>query len=517
MKLAKYMGFGAAVLLMASCTTKFEEYNTNPYEPAAIPAVSLLATMFQAYASPQQNDCQMNNTMWACHSGQVTAPQNWNKGKQLFAYYNAVEDHNQYSYNKYFEQIYTNFFRIETITEKKGVVYAIARLTRVFAMMRVASLQGPLPYTQVKQGATEAPYDDEPTAWHAMFDDLDASIVALKEAGGMIFPDLVNEDQFFGGDTSKWLRFANTLKLRMALRISGKEPDYAKQKAEEAVRDGVMETVSDSSWDTTNSNQGVNGYNVIDGWGEVRANACLVSYMNGYSDPRREKYFTEQKVNEDGGYIGVRSGSTEIPQTADYTKYSRLLIATNKAAPQPVMYAAEAYFLRAEGALKGWNMNGTPKDLYEQGIRVSFEEFQASGVENYLKDATSKPGNYTDPTGKTGDDYQNKSQITIKWDDNATEAQKLERILTQKWIACFLDPMMGWADYRRTTYPQIFPATSSDNSDCTLERGQRRLHFAQKEYNTNKANTEAAVKMIDGGKDSNGADLWWALKANGQY
>ena len=53
MKLTKYMGVGAAVMLMASCTTKFEEYNTNPYEPAAIPAVSLLSTMFQVYASPQ--------------------------------------------------------------------------------------------------------------------------------------------------------------------------------------------------------------------------------------------------------------------------------------------------------------------------------------------------------------------------------------------------------------------------------------------------------------------------------
>ena len=517
MKFTKYMGVGAAVLLMASCTTKFEEYNTNPYEPSTIPAVSLLATMFQVYASPQQNDCQMNNTMWACHSGQVTTPTDWKKGDQLFAYYNPVEAFNGASWGTYYGKIYTNLFRIETLTKKKGAVYAIAQITRVFAMMRVACLQGPLPYTQVKQGATEAPYDDERTAWHAMFDDLDASIAVLKEAGGVVFPDLMNEDQFFGGDTGKWLRFANTLKLRMALRISGVEPDFARQKAEEAVRDGVMQSVGDSSWDTNNSNQGVNGYNVVDSWGEVRANACLVSYMNGYKDPRREKYFTVQTVNSDGGYIGVRSGSTELPNTQDYAKYSRLLIATNKAAPQPVMYAAEAFFLRAEGALKGWNMNGTPKELYEQGIRLSFEEYQASGVDAYLADATSVPANYKDPRGKSGDDYANPSKITIKWDDKATDAQKLERILTQKWIACFLDPMMGWADYRRTGYPQIFPATHSANPTCTTARGQRRVHFAESEYNTNKANTEAAVKLINGGADTNGADLWWALKSNGQY
>ena len=518
MKLVKYMGLGAAMLLMASCTSKFEEYNTNPYEPTTVPAVDLLSKMFEVYASSQQNSCQMNNTMWGCHSGQVTTPTTWNKGENLFAYYNPAFNFNEATFNDFNGKILTNLFKIETLTNKQGTVYALAQLTRVFAMMRVACLQGPLPYTQIKQGVTAVAYDDEPTAWHAMFDDLDASIAVLKSLNGQVYASLVSVDQFFNGDTGKWLRFANTLKLRMAIRISGIEPEFAKQKAEEAVADGVMASVEDSAWDTTNSNQGVNGYSVVDGWGEVRANACLVSYMNGYNDPRRAKYFTEQKVNNQGGYIGVRSGTASAPSPAIYDKYSRLLIATNKQAPQPVMYAAEAAFLRAEGALKGWNMGGTAQKFYEEGIKLSFQEFGVeSALDKYLADDKSKPANYTDPQGKSNDDYINKSTVTIKWDEKATEAQKLERILTQKWIACFLDPMMGWADYRRTGYPQIFPAHHSANQSCTIARGQRRIQFAQSEYNTNKVNVEAAVKMVRGGVDSNGADLWWAMKENGKY
>ena len=77
--------------------------------------------------------------------------------------------------------------------------------------------------------------------------------------------------------------------------------------------------------------------------------------------------------------------------------------------------------------------------------------------------------------------------------------------------------MNGWADYRRTGYPKIFPATGSADGDCTVERGQRRIRFADTEYNTNKENVEAAVSMLNGGKDSNGTDLWWALKSNGSY
>jgi len=101
-------------------------------------------------------------------------------------------------------------------------------------------------------------------------------------------------NKLYKGDCSKWLKFANTLKLRMAIRISGVEPEYAQTKAQEAVLGGVMESVGDSSYDTTNGGINENGYAIVSGWPEVRANACLVSYMNGYNDPRRPAYFTPQ-------------------------------------------------------------------------------------------------------------------------------------------------------------------------------------------------------------------------------
>ena len=176
-------------------------------------------------------------------------------------------------------------------------------------------------------------------------------------------------------------------------------------------------------------------------------------------------------------------------------------------------------FLRAEGALKGWNMGGDAKTFYEKGVRLSFEEFGVSGADDYLADATSIPGNYVDNliAGHTGNNYTNQSSITIKWEDGADDAKKLERVLTQKWIACYPDPMNGWADFRRTGYPRIFPATESMNADCNTGRGQRRLRFTRSEYNNNKANVEAAVSMLSNGKDSNGTDLWWAMKENGTY
>lgn len=508
----------AAVLpVAASCTANFEDYNTNPYEPSTVSPASLLSGMFNVYASPQQNQCQYNNTFWACFSGHVTAPANWSNGRNIFAYYNAVNGFNDGTWGNHYDNIYSSLFSIETMTEKEGIIYTIAQLTRVYAMQTMLSLQGPIPYTKIVSGATAVEYDDEPTAWHALFDDLDDVIVTLEAAEGTN-PDLSAVDQFYSGDCTKWLKFANTLKLRMAMRISGIEPEYAKQKAEEAVASGVMESVSDSSWDTTNSGQ-PNGYNIVSGWGEVRANACLVSCMNGYNDPRRAEYFTEQTQTSDGGYVGVRSGSSDIPEAAVYTNYSNLKCAQDRTAPMVVMYAAEAAFLRAEGALKGWNMGGTAQDFYETGVRLSFEEFGVSGVDAYLADDTSTPAEYVDnlQSGHSGNNHVAMSGITIKWDEGATDAEKLERVLMQKWIACFLDPLGGWSDFRRTGYPKIFQATMSANADCDTERGQRRLRFAQSEYNTNRTNVEAAVGMLSNGVDSNGTDLWWAMKEDGSY
>lgn len=512
------------VALMTGCIGKFEEYNRNPYQPPTVPKSNLLSSMFNVYASPQQNDCQFNNTMWACYSGHVTTPTNWNRGTGVFAYFNPEDGWNQSTTNTFFSKIYSPLFIIEESTGKVGVIYAIAQLTRIHAMQQVATMQGPIPYSQVKAGNTQVAYDDEPTAWAAMFDDLDAVIDVLKANPTGIDEDLAEVDQIYNGSLAKWLKFANTLKLRMAIRISGADPVLAQKKAEEAVADGVMTGVADSAYDNTNSGQTNNGYKIVDDWGELKANACLVSYMNGYEDPRRSAYFTEAESWLGGGYIGVRSGTTTPPSPGTYSGYSSFKIA-NVAGngksdpgenPMPIMYASEAAFLRAEGALKGWNMGGTAQALYEEGIRLSFEEFGVSGADSYITNSTLTPGDHRDPI-YASDDYSNKSEITIAWNEGATDAEKLERIITQKWIANLLNPIEGWADFRRTGYPRIFPpAVNASPDGCTLERQMRRLKFPLTEYNGNRENTEAAAAFLSGG-DKFSSDLWWALKANGQY
>lgn len=148
--------------------------------------------------------------------------------------------------------LYPGWFSVQRLTEGKGYYFQMAQLLRVYVMQMVASLQGPLPYSKVANGDFYVPYDDERTAWHAMFDDLDAAILEIQSAAASGSAPLAAVDRIYGGDNVKWLKFANTLKLRMAMRISNVEPEYAKQKAEEAVASGVMENITDSAYDNLN-------------------------------------------------------------------------------------------------------------------------------------------------------------------------------------------------------------------------------------------------------------------------
>lgn len=515
-KILKYT-LGAAIfsLALGSCTGNYEKYNLNPNEPTTLePGIS---TLIDCLSSAEENPCQRNNTFWqGPFGGYITVTNSWSRNFHFYTN-NIDDDWNQWSVNWYFEQMYPNYFSIERLTEGKGAIYATARVLRVAIMQYVLNMQGPLPYSKVAQGQYTVAYDNEETAYRTMFADLDEAIDVLTIAAADTgFKPLANSDRVYNGDFGKWVKFANSLKLRMAIRISGVLPAFAQEKAREAVQHpiGVMTSADDSAWDRLNGRYKNGFYQVCVSWQDAMINGCITSYMNGLNDPRREKYFTKATDNQgkDLGYLGVRSGIKGIAKANYWANngYKYSMPNVTETSPMLIFSAAEVAFLRAEGALLGWSadMGGTAKDLYEQGVKLSFAERGASGADDYLKDEVSTPGSYNDPQNAKYN-YTTNSKITIKWADDGKE---LERIITQKWIANFPLGAEAWNDYRRTGYPEIFPAVDNlSTSGVTSERGQRRTRFVLKEYQTNSTNVKAAVNMV-GGTDSEAIDLWWAKK-----
>ena len=180
------------------------------------------------------------------------------------------------------------------------------------------------------------------------------------------------------------------------------------------------------------------------------------------------------------------------------------------------MNAAEVTFLRSEYELR-WGDMVQAKSLYQQAIRLSFEEKGASGAEDYISNSTRQPDPYTDPLNNYSESTP-ASTITVAWedgDDDAVKERNLERIITQKWIAIFPLGTEAWSEHRRTGYPKLLPAVVNNSGGAvTSSDGARRLPYPVEEYNENPVNLQNAVTVLNtessyGSGDNQGTHVWW--------
>lgn len=423
--------------------------------------------------------------------------------------------------NMIFQTGFTNVMpawqSITEIADEQGLaeVRALATIIKVEAMHRVADAYGPIPYCNFGTGSLKNNYDGLDEIYKKFFDELDESIDVLTDyVNGSTNPSIMADyDLVYSGDAKKWVKFANTLRLRLAMRVYYVNPTLAKTEAEKSIDNtiGVINEVSDRAELQHTSSLIYHhplyeiAYNFNNG--EARMSAAMDSYLNGYKDPRREKYF---KTASDGAYHGVRLGIISSSWNSYKGGNVSNLNMDNTTTPIVWMTAAESYFLRAEGAMRGWSMNGTEKEFYNKGIEISFEEKGTSGAATYQTNNELKPAAFEDNVGS--DNQSAPSTVTIAWDDNASDELKLERIITQKWIALYPDGPEAWAEFRRTGYPKLFPVVKN-NSNGTINDAIQvcRLPYPQEEYTNNSAGVASGVSKL-GGRDNGGTKLWWDKK-----
>ena len=157
-------------------------------------------------------------------------------------------------------------------------------------------------------------------------------------------------------------------------------------------------------------------------------------------------------------------------------------------------------------------MGGEAKDLYNQAIALSFEQYGVTGADQYAADDFNMPAAYDDPL-MTYSDYVPRSTITIAWEDDAAYFERnLERIITQKWIANFPLGAEAWSEYRRTGYPHLLPVVENKSGGAIdTEHMIRRLWYPPIEYTENLSNIKLAIGLL-GGPDEGGTRLWWDKK-----
>ncbi len=403
-------------------------------------------------------------------------------------------------------------------------VFALAQILKISAWHKATDMFGPIPYKEAGKGLITVPYDSQEEVYKSMFKELsDAIEVLTKYADNGNSKLLPNADAVYAGDVHKWVVYANSLMLRLAMRVYYADAALSKKYALQAVNHsyGVMKTKDDEAkMERGASLEFKNNLDVlINQYNECRMGSSMLAYLGGYQDPRLPKYFNTSTVSQAvtvgtyGKYSGVPTGH-DVSSNDAFRDSSRPAITSTT--PTYWMRASEVYFLLAEAALHGFAVGGTAESLYEKGIEMSFEEngIASSEVADYMSSGL-KPSAYSFHLTNPGVnvDVPAVTEATTAW--SGTDEEKLEKIMIQKWIALYPNGQEAWTEYRRTGYPQLHSTiTNYSNGEVDSEVGIRRMRFPTNKSTSAEdiANLESARKLLRGGLDKAGTRLWWDNK-----
>jgi hypothetical protein len=390
---------------------------------------------------------------------------------------------------------------------------------------RLSAYYGPIIYTNYGTSEQDVMYDSEETLYNTWFTELD-EIISVFSAN-LDYQGLGKFDEVYGGDMESWVKYANSLKLRLAMRISKVNPTLAQTKGEEAMNHagGLITTNADNMMLSLQGNI-FGPATCCFAWDDTRMSATMESVLIGYEDNRIHSYFAPvddaSLVTDHPAwpYKGVRVGA-ELVAKSDHTPFSTIHPDFNdagKVTSRALFTAQETHFILAEAALRGWTGTAMTMDAqghYEEGIKLSFEEWGAAGADAYILNNTGIPLDYDDPVyADPINDFTNRITITVAWDAGATDEVKLEKIMTQKWIAAQHNSIEAWVDHRRTGYPKLPYVYQNDSSpdhgvladDEFLKRVP--LFFGNGEQNNNPVGYADAVAKL-GGEDLISTRLWW--------
>lgn len=412
-----------------------------------------------------------------------------------------------------------------------------------------ADLSGPFTYLEDKKNSqSPEEYNDVETIYRGIVRNLDTIVACLNnyDTREQWYKSLVeklikqycptNFSSKKGDYTPKtFVKLANSLKLRMAIHISKVAPLDAKKWAEEAVAGGVIESVDEQHGLFPSINSFTHPLpEIANAWNDLRLSASFESLLmsldhpyskyvfmkNGYDIPHKNG---EDILPANTRLCGIRSGvlvgnsqSVAENKRQAYSTINTEVFATKKS-PLYFIKWAEVDFLRAEGALRGWNMGGTAQDFYERGIDNAYleEPGSESSYRGYLADykKIDAPREYVnvDPIGD-GPEWPSVTKIGVTWNSepNDTEAQ-LEKIITQKYLALFPLSTEAWTELRRTGYPKLFPVLNVNDGDGSLRQGEmiRRIPWVPVDPVAEAMVQNSGIPALGNKPDEQATRLWW--------
>jgi hypothetical protein len=415
---------------------------------------------------------------------------------------------------------------------------AVARIWRVYTQSRACDYFGPMPFPSWQNPVDNPPYVSVQDQYTEFFSELDAAVKMIDPSKPFMSK---YEDLIFGGNVMEWVKFANSLRLRLALRVSEVDPTLCKTQAQAAINGGVMDSPSDDARIPVAANGWGQYYNYtmfFISWGDIPnmtssmeklmtnlggipwpADVAAVSHP-AYVDPRGPVMYDPGTQGWKGMPPGIAANQSNTGTYAGsyYSQLGKFILgvagALNDHRPYDVMLYDEVCFLKAEAAARGFVTGVNAQTEYENGIRACMQRYNIPNdvVTNYLT-STSK----------------NLAGTSVSYmDANGQGNTVLEKIITQKYIACIPDVSWeGWNDKRRLNLPRFDPLQYRDpavyqglpNVFNDPRSFVKRMPYPSSEAMVNKTEYAKGVQILSAESGNSGTDvsstkLWWDKNAN---
>ncbi len=376
--------------------------------------------------------------------------------------------------------------------DERALKVAIMEILRVHTYYNLVTTFGDIPYEEALESDNPSPaFTDQEEVFTDLFNRLETAISDINDnSDAASFTS--EEDVFYGGNTSDWIKYANSLRMRMAMTVADDPPaDVNPQDIVEDADQNAFESNDDNAVMQFYLGQTQNPLweaLVQSGRDDFQSSNTIIDLMNDYNDPRRALHFTpaDEEGNYEGAPYGVQNDPGSHSQIGDVIRIEDF--------EGIVLGYEEIEFIRAEANVRGW-LDGTDAQAehhYEEGIRADME---------YWDDARTRY-EVSSGSGISNSDIEDYFD-DAPYPENGTQGEKMQAIAEQKWLALYLQGHQGWVEWRRFDHPTFNVAATIDEEDEIPVR----FTYPIDEQNLNQDNYDEAASNI-GGDETNTLLFW---------
>jgi hypothetical protein len=349
---------------------------------------------------------------------------------------------------------------------------AVARILKAYYFWILTDQWGDIPYSEALKGVSGNKFDTQQSIYNDLFKELKEAVAQFD--GGVP----AKGDILYNGDVAKWKKFANSLRLIMALRLSKVDVAKGTSEANDAINSGVFTSNADNATIVYPGGAYQNPWFALyNGRKDFAMSNVIDNFLTNTSDPRLAVFGS----SDIGFPYGLTRDQAVAFDNSSGGNWARILRddLRNDNDPVTLLSYSVVLFARAEVRQRGWVTTGpTAQQLYEQGIEANWQEWGLStaGLATYLANANVA----------------------------FTAGTEIQKIATQRWLALYPNGLQAWFEWRRTGFPVLTPSPNATN---TSKQIPRRYVYGNTTYNTNKSNTEEAAARIGG--DTQDSRVWW--------